>query len=65
MGNISTYLDFHMQPLAKQVQSFIQDTDIFEEEKNLPSLPEEFLLLSKDVIGLLQKMIHGERLSST
>ena len=42
MGNISIFLDFHMQPLTNQVRSFIQDTNISEEEKNLLAVPQEF-----------------------
>ena len=35
--NISAFLDFHLQPLAQAIKSYIKDTNGF--LNNLPSLP--------------------------
>ena len=41
--NISAFVDFHLQPLAKQVKSFIKDTNDFLRKldglKDLPDVP--------------------------
>ena len=43
--NISSFLDFHLQPLAKKVKSFIKDSnDFLCKLRDLPPLPENALL---------------------
>ena len=42
--NISSFLDFHLQPLARQVKSYIKDTnDFLKKLRSLPNLPDDFM----------------------
>ena len=57
--NISAFLDYHLQPLAKTVKSYIKDTnDFLKKLKNLPILPENAILCSIDVVGLYPNIFH-------
>ena len=63
--NISTFLDFHFQPIAQQVKSFIKDTNDF--LKKLPSLPklsENTLLCTAHVVGLYPNIPHDDGLKA-
>ena len=51
--NISSFLDFHLKPLAKQVKSFVKDTnDFLKKFSALRDLSNDFLLCTVDVVGL-------------
>ena len=51
--NISAFLDYHLQPLAKEVKSYIKDTnDFLKKLRNLPDLPNDAILCTIDVVGL-------------
>ena len=51
--NISSFLDFHLKPLAQKVKSYIQDTnDFLKKIANLPPLPDDLILCAIDVVGL-------------
>ena len=57
--NISSFLDAHLQPLTKQVKSFIQDTKDFLNKLNkLPKLPKGSRLCTIDVVGLYPNIPH-------
>ena len=63
--NISAFLDFHLQPLAKQVKSFIKDTnDFLKKLRDLPPLPYDFLLCTVDVVGLYPNIPHEDGLAA-
>ena len=51
--NISAFLDFHLQPLARKVKSYIKDTnDFLKKLRSLTNLPSDIILCSVDVVGL-------------
>ena len=51
--NISAFLDFHMQPLAQAVKSYIKDTkDFLNKLPSVPKLPVNITLCTVDVVGL-------------
>ena len=60
--NISSFLDYHLQPLAKKVESYIKDTNHF--LKELGSLPKNAILCTIDVVGLYHNIPHKEGLAS-
>ena len=63
--NISAYLDFHLQPLAKEVKSYIQDTNDFVKKlKDLPELPNGAILCTIDVVGLYPNIPHEDGLKA-
>ena len=56
---ISAFLDYHLQPLARKVKSYIKDTNDFLRKINdLKNLPEDFLLCTVDVVGLYPNIPH-------
>lgn len=56
---ISLFLDYHLQPLAQKVKSYIKDTnDFIKKLKNLPDLPEQAILCSIDVVALYPNIPH-------
>ena len=63
--NISTFLDFHLQPLAQAVKSYIKDTnDFLNKLRSLPKLPDNIILCTVDVVGLYPNIPHEEGLSA-
>ena len=51
--NISSFLDFHLRPLAQTVKSYVKDTnDFLLKLKDLPELPENALFCTIDVVSL-------------
>ena len=63
--NISAFLDFHLQPLAREVKSYIKDTnDFLKKLRPLTNLPNNIFLCSVDAVGLYPKILHGEGLSA-
>ena len=51
--NISSFLDFHSQPLAREVKSYIKVTnDFLKKLRSLPNLPDDIILCTVDVVGL-------------
>ena len=48
--HISSFLDFHLKPLAREVKFFIKDTnDILKTLRSLPNLPDDIVLCNVDV----------------
>ena len=63
--NISSFLDFHLQPIAKKVKSYIKDTnDFLKKIRSLTNLPDNCLLCTMDVVGLYPNIPHDEGLSA-
>ena len=63
--NISSFLDFHLQPLAREVKSYIKDTnDFLKKLRSLPNLPDDIILCTVDVVGLYPNIPHEEDLSA-
>ena len=63
--NISSFLDFHLQPIAKKVKSYIKDTnDFLKKLRSLTNLPGNSLLCTMDVVGLYPNIPHDEGLSA-
>ena len=62
--NISSFLDFHLQPLAQKVKSYIKDINHFLRIiKELGQLPEGTNLCTIDVVGLYPNILHDEELA--
>ena len=62
--NISSFLDFHLQPLAQKLKSFIKDTNHFLRKiKELSQLPEGTILFIIGVAGLYPNISHDEGLT--
>ena len=62
--NISS-LDFHLQPLAREVKFYIKDTnDFLKKLHSLPNLPDHIVLCTADVVGLYPNIPHDEGLSA-
>ena len=54
-----------MQPLAREVKSYIKDTnDFFKKLRSLLNLPDDIILCTADVIGLYPNISHEESLSA-
>ena len=65
MQIISAFLDFHLQPLAQAVKSYIKDTnDFLNKLHSLPKLPGNIILCTVDVVGLYPNTPHKEGLSA-
>ena len=63
--NISSFLDYHLQPLARQVKSYLKDTNDFVRKlRDLPSLPDDVLLCTIDVVGLYPNIPHDDGLTA-
>ena len=60
--NKSSFLDFHLRPLGREVKSYIKDTNDF--SKNLYSLPDNIILCTVDVVGLYAKILYDQGLSA-
>ena len=63
--NISSFLGYHLQPLAQEVKAYIKDTNhLLNKIKKLGSLPDGAILCTMDVVGLYSNIPHGEGLAS-
>ena len=63
MENISAILEFHLEPLAQKVKSYIEDTNYFLRKiASLPPLPDDIILCTIDVVGLHPNISHNESL---
>ena len=61
--NISACLDFHLQPLAQALKSYIKDTnDFLNKVRSLPKLP-DITLCTVDIVGLYRNIPHEKGLS--
>ena len=61
--NISAFLEFHLKPISQNVKSYIKDTNDFLRKLDaLPSLPEDTILCTRDVVGLYPNIPHEDGL---
>ena len=60
--NISSFLDFHLQPLAREVKS--NTNDFLKKLHSLPNFPDDIILCTVDVVGLYPNIPHEEGLSA-
>ena len=59
--NISSFLDYHLQPLAQKVKSYIKDTSHFLSKlKSLGKLPQGAVLCTVDVVDLDPNMFMAD-----
>ena len=62
---ISSFVDSHLQPLAKKVKSYIKDTNDFVNKlKRVPKLPDNAIMCTIDVVGLYPSIPHNEGLAA-
>ena len=62
---VSSFIDYHLQPLAQNVKSYIKDTnDFLNKLKNIRKLPEDAIMVTIDVVGLYPSIPHEEGLSA-
>ena len=63
--NISAFVDYHLQPLARQVKSYVKDTnDFLRKLHGLKTLPKDFLMCTIDVVGLYPNIPHDEGIAA-
>ena len=63
--NISSFLDYHLQPLAQKVKLYIKDTNHFLSKlKSLGKLPQGAIMCTIDVVVLYPKIPHSEGLNA-
>ena len=61
--NISAFLEYHLKPISQKVKSYIKDTNDFLRKLDaLPSLPEDTILCTIDVVGLYPNIPHEDGL---
>ena len=61
--NISAFLDHELKPIAMQVKSYIKDTnDFLKKLRDLPDLPQDFIICAIDVAGLYPSVPNEESL---
>jgi len=60
--NISAFLDHILKPLAKEVKSYIKDTNDFLRKIRSVNLPSNAILATIDVVGLYPNIPHDEGL---
>ena len=63
--NISSFLDYHLQPLAQKIKSYIKDTNHFLSKlKSLGRLLQGAILFTIDIVSLYSNIPHSEGLTS-
>ena len=63
--NIFSFLNYHLQPIAQKLNSFIKDANHFLRKiKSLGQLPEGAILCTVDVVGLYPNIPHEKGLAS-
>ena len=61
--NISSFIEYHLKPLAQNVKSYIKYTnDFLSKLASLPPLPDDVILCTIDVVGLYPYRPHDEGL---
>ena len=62
---ISKYVDHYIQPLTKEIKSYIRDTtDFLNKINNTTTIPQEAILVTMDVRSLYSNIKHDEGLSA-
>ena len=61
--NMSSFLEYHLKPIAQKIKSYINDTnDFLRKSDALPSLPEDIILYTIYVVGLNPNIPHEDGL---
>ena len=64
--NISSFIEYHLKPLAQNVKSYIRDSNDFSSKlASLSPLPDDVILCTRDVVGLYSDITHDEVLIAT
>ena len=64
-SKISKFVDYHIQPLAKELPSYVKDTtDFINKVKDIGPLPENSYLVTMDVSSLYTNIPHDEGLDA-
>ena len=64
-SDISSFLDYDLQPVAQAVKSYIKDTNEFLKKlRSVPKFPGRIILCTMDVVGLYANILHEEGLSA-
>ena len=59
--NISSFIEYHLKPLAQNVKSYVRDTnDFLSKLASLPPLPDDVVLCTIDVVDLYPNIPHDE-----
>ena len=59
--NMSAFLEYHLKPIAQKIKSYIKDTNDFLRKLDaLPSLPEDIVLCTMDVVVLYPNITYEE-----
>ena len=63
--NISKYVDYHLQPIVKQIPSYVKDTNDFINKFNaVKSVPKSSYLITMDVTSLYTNIPNAEGISA-
>ena len=66
--NVATFVEYHIKDIAKEHKSYLQDTPDFlrhiEKVNNGPGLEDDHILVTWDVVGLYNNILHEEGLES-
>ena len=61
--NISSFIEYHLNPLAQNVKPYIRETnDFLSKLASLPPLADDVIMCSIDVVGLYPNILHDEGL---
>ena len=64
-ANISKYVDYHLQPIVKQIPSYVKDTNDFINKINaVKSVPKNSYLVTMDVRSLYTNIPNAEGISA-
>ena len=64
-ANISKYVDYHLQPIVKQIPSYVKDTNGFINKINaVESVPKNSYLVTMDVRSLYIDILNAEGISA-
>ena len=60
-STISKYVDFHLQPIVKNISSYVRDTtDFLQKLDKVKNIPNDFLLVTLDVKSLYTNIRNNE-----
>ena len=61
IANISKYVDYHLQPIVKEIPSYVKDTqDFLKKLEKVKDIPQESLLVTLDAKSLYTNIPNNE-----
>ena len=64
-ANISKYVDYHLQPIVKEIPSYVKDTqNFFEKLEKVKDIPQESLLVTLHVKSLRTNIPNNEAIKA-